>query len=97
MLLENYSWEDPAALLFDSAHTNTPADPSTETPGGDVSGEVTVSPTETIQWECEINNDSNIALTFRNEVFTGEMCLVGGSVVSADDPTKLADFVCTRN
>jgi hypothetical protein len=96
-LLENYSWEDPTQLFYDSAHTNTPADPATATPGGDVSGDVTLNPTDAIQWECEVNNDSNITLTFRNEVFTGEMCLVAGSVVRADEPTQLGDFICNRN
>jgi hypothetical protein len=96
-VLEDYSWADPQTLMFDSAHTNAPADPDTATAGGDVSGDLIVQPTEAIQWECDINNDSNITLTFRNEVFTGEMCLVAGTAVSADDPSKLADFVCTRN
>jgi hypothetical protein len=96
-LLENYRWEDPAQLFFDSAHVNTHPDAITRTPGGDVSGEVIVEPTEAIQWECDINNDSTTTLTFRNEVFTGEMCLVAGSVVSADDPAQLADFICNRN
>ena len=96
-LLENYSWEDPAALLYDTAHTNTPAVPTTLTPGGDVSGDLTLQPTEAIQWECEVNNDSNATLTFRNEVFTGEMCLVGGTAIRTDDPTKVGDFICNRN
>ena len=96
-LMEGYSWEDPPTLFFDTAHTNTPANPTTATPGGDVSGDVTIDPTEALQWECEVNNDSNVTLTFRNEVFTGEMCLVTGNGVRADDPTQLGDFTCSRN
>ena len=96
-VLEGYSWEEPAQLFYDSAHTTPPADPATQTPGGNVSGDLYVTPTDAIQWECEIQNDGDTVLTFRNEVFTGEMCLVVGTAVSVSDPTRVADFTCNRN
>jgi hypothetical protein len=96
-LLENYSWEDPAQFVFDSVHTIPKADPVTLRPGGDFSGDLYLTPSDTIQWECEILNDGDTVLTFRNEVYTGEMCLVGGSVIGMDDPMAVTDFTCARN
>lgn len=96
-LLESYSWEDPAQFVFDSVHTIQKADPVTLRPGGDYSGDLYLTPSDAIQWECEILNDSDTVLTFRNEVFTGEMCLVGGSVIGTDNPMTVTDFTCLRN
>jgi hypothetical protein len=96
-VLDAYSWEDPTNIYYDSAHNNTPGDPTTKTGGSDVSGDLVVNPGDQIQWECEVNNDSNGVLTFRNEVYTGEMCILTGSMVRADDPMKTADFRCTLN
>jgi hypothetical protein len=56
-----------------------------------------VNPTDTIQWECDIDNTSQDVLTFRNEVFTGEMCILTGAMVPADDPMNADDFTCTLN
>jgi hypothetical protein len=96
-LLESYSWEEPAQFLYDSAHTIKAADPVSLQAGGDFSGDLYLTPADSIQWECDIDNDSDKVLTFRNEVYTGEMCLVGGSTVNSDDPMTLTDFTCTRN
>ncbi len=96
-VLVNYSWEDPVTLFYDTAHTNTPANPTSQTPGGDFSGDLTLEPTDTLQWECEVDNDSDTVLTFRNEVYTGEMCLVAGSLVNTDDPMTVYNFQCNRN
>jgi hypothetical protein len=96
LIYENFDWESPTEIRYDSAHTNTPSDRAAQTPGG-VSGQMLVIPGETIQWECEVNNTSNNVLTFRNEVNTGEMCIVTGSVVPADDPMSPYDFTCTQN
>jgi hypothetical protein len=50
-----------------------------------------------IEWECDVENTSSQTLTFRNEVQTGEMCVLTGSQVRADDPNTKADFTCIRN
>lgn len=96
LIYENFDWENPLELHLDSVHTNTPSDRTAQTPGG-VSGEMVVTPGETIQWECEVNNTSDNVLTFRNEVQTGEMCIVTGSVVPVDDPMRPYDFTCAQN
>jgi hypothetical protein len=96
LVYENFDWESPTDLRFDSVHTNTPSDRASQIPGG-VSGQMVIMPGETLQWECDINNTSNNVLTFRNEVQTGEMCIVTGSVVPIDDPMNPYDFTCAEN
>jgi hypothetical protein len=93
---ETYDWGTPTELRFDSVTTNPVANPVARS-GGGVSGTLTVQPGESIQWECEVNNDSSTTLTFRNEVYTGEMCIMTGEVVPTDDPMSQYDFTCNRN
>jgi hypothetical protein len=96
LIYENFDWESPLQLSYDTVHTNTPSSRANLTAGG-TSGQMVVNPGETIQWECEVNNTSGNVLTFRNEVNTGEMCIVTGSVVPVDDPMSPYDFTCTNN
>ncbi|MGH7272650.1 MAG: hypothetical protein ACREJ3_19645 [Polyangiaceae bacterium] len=96
MVYESYSWENPVGFSYDSVHTNPAPDRATQTPGAS-SGQLTLQPTDTLQWECAVDNTSSNTLTFRNEVYTGEMCIVGGTMVPADDPMNPYDFTCTRN
>lgn len=96
LVYENYDWSAPAQLHFDSAHTNTMPVRATRTPGGST-GAIVLQPTDTLQWECEVDNTSNVTLTFRNEVYTGEMCIVTGEMVPADDPMNPDNFACTLN
>jgi hypothetical protein len=96
LIYENFDWQDPLDLRLDSAHTNAPSDRAARKAGG-VSGRMEVVPGETIQWECDVNNTSNTLLTFRNEVYTGEMCAVAGVVAPIDDPMNPYDFTCAQN
>lgn len=96
LVYETYNWDTPTVLRYDSVHQNPAPSPATQT-GGGTSGELTVAPGETLQWECAVNNTSNVTLTFRNEVFTGEMCIMTGEVVPTDDPMSQYDFTCNRN
>ncbi len=97
MIYESYSWENPVNFSFDSAHPNNPTpDRASQTPGA-ISGQLVLQPTDTLQWECAIDNTSDVTLTFRNEVYTGEMCVVAGTAVPADDPMSPYDFTCGRN
>jgi hypothetical protein len=96
-VMEAFDWEEPATLYFDSAHVNTPSNAATKTAGGDYTGDLTIQPSDVLQWECDIDNTSAETLTFRNEVKTGEMCVVTGSMVNAVDPNEPTDFTCVRN
>jgi hypothetical protein len=96
LIYENFDWESPKEIRYDSVHTNTPSNRATLAPGG-ASGMMVVMPGETIQWECEVNNTSDTVLTFRNEVQTGEMCIVTGAVVPVDDSMNPYSFTCAQN
>ncbi len=97
LVYETYDWSAPTVLKYDSAHPNNPvADRTTHTPGGS-SGALLVNPTDAIQWECAVDNTSDVTLTFRNEVYTGEMCIMTGTMVPADDPMTPDNFTCTLN
>jgi hypothetical protein len=96
LIYETFDWNAPADLHYDSVHTNALPDEAGKISGGST-GQLVVNPDETIQWECEVENDTSTVLTFRNEVKTGEMCILTGSMVPADDPMNADDFVCTKN
>jgi hypothetical protein len=83
LLYEDYDWHEPTELMFNSVTTNPLPDPVKKAPGG-ASGLLVLSAGDKLDWECEINNDSNNTLTFSNEVFKGEMCNVFGSIVATD-------------
>jgi hypothetical protein len=93
---ETYDWSTPTQILLDSVHTNPAPNPATQT-GGGVSGDLTLLPTDSLQWECAVDNNSNTTLKFRDEVFTGEMCIMSGLVVPTDEPLNQYDFTCYRN
>jgi hypothetical protein len=96
LVYETYDWSTPSELRYDTVTTNPVANPSTQTPGGS-SGSLVLQPGDTLQWECEVNNTSNVTLTFKNEVYTGEMCIMTGTMVPADDPMNAYNFVCDNN
>jgi hypothetical protein len=96
LVYETYDWSDPTQIKYDSVHQNTMPNRAMQTPGGST-GQLVLQPTDSLQWECEVNNTSDVTLTFRNEVNTGEMCIVTGEMVPADDPMKAANFTCNLN
>jgi hypothetical protein len=97
LIYETYSWGAPTFVKYDSAHPDNPVpDRATQTPGGS-SGTLIINPTDTIQWECDVDNTSDDILTFKNEVFTGEMCILTGAMVPADNPMNEDNFTCTLN
>lgn len=73
LILEDFDWHHPSNFQFDSVHMNPAPDAANKTAGA-MSGILNVKSGERIDWECHIINDSNVTLTFSNEVYTGEMC-----------------------
>ena len=80
-IYEDYDWQEPTELSYNSVVTNPVADPVRREAGGS-SGILNFEIGDTLEWECEIDNTSDEVLRFRNEVFTGEMCNVFGSSVA---------------
>jgi hypothetical protein len=75
-VFEMYDFLDPAQFQYDSIGMNPPF---SMTAAGAVSGKLEVKNGDVIMWDCFIVNDSNVGLTYTNEVKTGEMCNLWGS------------------
>ncbi|HMJ16004.1 MAG TPA: hypothetical protein VK524_31525 [Polyangiaceae bacterium] len=80
LVYESYNWEEPADLIYDSVNRNPPPDARTRRDGG-WNGQLEVKAGDTIEWECEVNNQRDHALRFANEAYTGEMCILFGGFV----------------
>jgi hypothetical protein len=81
LIYEDYDWQEPTELTYNSVVKNPAADPARRKAGG-ASGILDFAVGDTLEWECEIDNTSDQILRFRNEVYTGEMCNVFGSSVA---------------
>ena len=75
-VFEMYDFMDPATFEYDTVSKN----PAFTTAGaGALSGILEVKAGDVLMWDCYIENDSNVGLTYTNEVKTGEMCNMWGS------------------
>jgi hypothetical protein len=75
-VFEMYDYLDPATFPFNTVVQNPMFTNST---AGAVSGILNVKAGDVMEWECHIINDSQVGLTYTNEVKTGEMCNLWGS------------------
>jgi hypothetical protein len=83
---EDYNWEEPTFVYYNSVTKNPTWDPDTKTTGGS-SGRLIAHPGDQLSWECEVNNDSdNLTLKFSDLALTGEMCNVFGVYGPATQP-----------
>jgi hypothetical protein len=80
LIYDSWDWEESVVFEYNSVTTNPPPDPTAKTDGA-VSGVRPVHPGDKIDIECDIDNKSDTTLTFRNELYTGEMCILFGSSV----------------
>jgi hypothetical protein len=77
-VFEQYNYLEPQIFNYDSL-TKNPA--FSDSAPGAASGMLAVAAGDTLEWECEVNNDSTTALRYVNEVHTGEMCNIWGASV----------------
>lgn len=77
-VFEQYDYQDPQIFQFDSITENPPF---SDTAPGAHTGLLEVYPGDALEWECEIDNDSSVALRYTNNVDTGEMCNIWGQTV----------------
>ena len=75
-VFEMYDFMDPATFEYDTVSQNPMF---TASAPGAVSGLLDVKDGDVLMWDCYIENDSNVGLTYTNEVKTGEMCNLWGS------------------
>jgi hypothetical protein len=86
LIYEDYSWHDPLVLNLNSVVHNPVADAAMATSGG-ASGDLFLHAGDRIDWECDVDNDTNAPLKFANEVFTAEMCNLFGYVAPGNGGT----------
>jgi hypothetical protein len=81
MVYQSFDWEEPMSMTFNSVVSNPAPDPNGVKDGG-ASGTFLVSPGDSLEWECVVNNTTPNVLPFANEAYTAEMCLLWGSYIS---------------
>jgi len=80
-VFEMYDFQDPATFEYNTVVQNPGFSASA---AGALSGLLEIHNGDVLMWDCYIVNDSNVALTYTNEVKTGEMCNLWGSSVGID-------------
>jgi hypothetical protein len=82
-MFEDFDWHDPTEWRFTSSITNPVPDVTNQISGG-ASGIINTQPGDDFIWECEIQNNRDVTLTFSNKVYDGEMCNVFGYYFTPD-------------
>jgi len=80
LVYDSWDWEESRVFNYDSITQNPPPAPDKRTDGA-VSGVLNVKRGDKIKIQCDVNNTSDQALRFANELNTGEMCILFGSSV----------------
>jgi hypothetical protein len=79
-VFQQFDYLDPKIFHYNTVTANPPVD----APGGGAhTGQLQVANGDVLEWECEVNNDSEFPLRYVNDVQQGEMCNIWGSVVGA--------------
>src|SRR5262249_51194274 len=78
LIYESYDWSKLDLIEFNSVVDNAQIQYQGGQPGG-YSGVLELSPRDRIDYECAMNNTSDLTLTFQAKAFTGEMCNMFGS------------------
>jgi hypothetical protein len=82
LVYDSWDWKESIAFDYNSITTNPPLNPDAKKDGA-VSGQLPVKLGDKIAIECDVNNTSDQTLTFKNELYTGEMCILFGATVGA--------------
>jgi hypothetical protein len=93
LIYKSFDWAEPKELTFNTVVQNSLPNEAAKTDGG-LSGLLYLEPGDTLQWACDVNNDSDAALRFANEAHTAEMCLLAGGYVS-DTPGLMSGACLT--
>jgi hypothetical protein len=87
LVFDDYDWVEPAILEFSSLVTNPAPNPAGHTAGG-WSGILDLMPGDSIDFECEIKNDTSNTFVGLNEAKNDEMCILVGDSVGALVPGR---------
>jgi hypothetical protein len=80
LVYDSWNWQESVAFDYDSVTKNPPLNPDAKTDGA-TSGILSVTTGDKIHVECDIDNKSDNTLTFKNELYAGEMCILFGASV----------------
>lgn len=83
LLHEQYDWEHPNVSEFSSTVMNPPTSPGKD---GGFSGPVDLMAGDTIEFECDILNDTDGVFLGANEANNDEMCIMIGDTVGTTIP-----------
>jgi hypothetical protein len=83
LVYDSWSWEESAVFSYDSITTNPPLNPAAKTDGA-LSGDLYFKQGDVLSIECHVNNKSDKTLTFKNQLYGGEMCLLFGGAVGTE-------------
>lgn len=84
LIYETYDYHDPLYVGYNSIIQTNPPDPVNRIAGAS-SGILLVKQGDSVQWECEIQNDDEFVLNFANELTTAEMCCLFGLYTPSTD------------
>jgi len=85
LVYDSYDWSEAATYTFNSLIQN-PAPNADAKKDGAFSGDLILQQGEKLTYQCDITNDTDNALTFKEKVDTGEMCNLFGTVVGSGFP-----------
>jgi hypothetical protein len=80
LIYDSWDWRESVVFNYDSITENPAPNPDLQTDGA-VSGELAVEAGDQLRFSCFIENDSDKTLTWKNELYGGEMCNLWGSTV----------------
>ncbi|HEX4338664.1 MAG TPA: hypothetical protein VH062_22315 [Polyangiaceae bacterium] len=82
---DNYDWSEAPTYTYDTVVKNPLPDAASRTTGG-YSGMLVMQTGDKLRFSCDINNTTDNTLVGTNEVFSGEMCNLFGSVAGLGFP-----------
>lgn len=88
-IYESLHWEDIPVYQFDSVSMNPQPDTGAKQDGA-FSGLLNLDAGDEIHFQCEVNNTSDQTLGFRNETFSGEMCILFAGYTGENPCTRVA-------
>jgi hypothetical protein len=80
LIYDSWDWQESITFNYDSLTTNPDVDPDRKLDGGH-SGMLPVKSGDVLKYSCFIRNETQVTLTFANELYTAEMCNLFGQAV----------------
>jgi hypothetical protein len=82
LFYEGLHWEEPLLLEYNTLTTNPLPDRAKRIEGG-WTGVLDLAPGDKLEWECDVTNNNPAPITFSNETYTGEMCIMDAELVGS--------------